>query len=77
MSTTPTPMPAWKVTGQLPISGTDEHGKSGMGVDVSFETAAGHRGHVFVLDGDYRADRVRQLLAAKAAEADAIGGLTG
>lgn len=69
---------AWTVTGQLPTTRIPEGGtRFVQGVEISFVTAAGHTGTVFVPDAIYTVDAVRAAIAQKAALLDAVGNLTG
>lgn len=79
MADTPNPAhaPAWRVTGQQTATRADPAGRFVHGVVVSFTTAAGHSGEVFAPDAVYTPDRVRAMVAAAAAQMDAIGSLQG
>lgn len=68
---------SWNVTGQREDFRADENGDYGNGIVVSFMTNKGNRGSVFVPMKDYQPQRVRELVAAKAAQMDAVSDLTG
>jgi hypothetical protein len=69
--------PAWTITNQMETSDLGPSGSYVSGVKVSFRTASGATGSVFVAQADYTTERVRAAVAAKAAVADEIAGLTG
>jgi hypothetical protein len=47
------------------------------GVVITFRTAGGHTGSVFVPDNQYTLDVVRAAVALRAASMDAVGALRG
>lgn len=69
--------PAWEVTAQVQTTDLGPAGAYVDGVRISFRTAAGALGTVFVANGDYTVERVRSLIAERAAVMDAVHGLTG
>lgn len=68
--------PAWAVTAQREAMEPDATGAYVAGYVVSFTTAAGHPGSVFVPMRDYTVEKVRALIAARAVTIDAVGELT-
>lgn len=71
------PPPAWRVTGQQETMDLSAGGTYVAGVKVSFQTTRGTLGSVFVPSDQYAPERVRQLVAERAAAIDAVDGLTG
>jgi hypothetical protein len=69
--------PAWTVTNQMETSDLGPAGTFVSGVKVSFRTASGATGSVFVPQADYNVDKVKALIDAKAATAEGIAGLQG
>lgn len=69
--------PTWSVTGQVEDFGPDDSGSYVAGVKVSFRTASGATGSVFIPASQYSVDRARAVISAKAAEAEAIQNLSG
>lgn len=69
--------PAWTVTAQVEEFQPNDRGQYVPGVTVSFRTAAGHNGSVFVPRTEYNPERARALIAERAATMDAIGALRG
>lgn len=68
---------SWRVTGQTERTRVGDDGSLVSGVQVSYQTGAGHAGTVFVPDALYgNTDYVRQQIAAAAAQSDAIGALS-
>lgn len=70
-------IPAWVITNQTETNDVGPDGQYVSGVRVMFRTATGVVGSVFVPHTDYRPDRVRQLVGAKAEIADAIAAMQG
>lgn len=58
--------PTWTVTGQVEDFGPDAIGNYVSGVKVSFRTANGAQGSVFIPAAEYSVDRARQLIGAAA-----------
>lgn len=69
--------PAWQITSQLEQTGQDANGRYVEGVKVSFTTAAGLMGSVFVPNTLYNAASVRQLVAQRVAQMSEVHGLNG
>ena len=67
----------WTVTAQHEDTQVLANGKVAHGVVVTFATAGGHTGTVFIPDADYTPDKARGLIAARAALMDTIGKLAG
>lgn len=63
------------VTGQMPTTQL-AGGRFVKGVEVSFVTAKGNTGSVFLPDDQYTPDAVRAAIAERAALMDAVSGLT-
>ncbi len=74
---TPTPTPAWTITGQMERTMATEGGGLVAGVMVMFRSAAGHAGSVFLPDARYNVDNVRAAISERVALLDAVGSLTG
>ena len=70
-------MPAWTVTGQLETTDMGPDGRFTAGVVVTFRTAAGLTGTVFVPKDAYTATNVREAIAARAAVMAEVGELQG
>lgn len=70
-------VPAWRIMSQQATMRPGSNASIVRGVDVIFVTKDGHEGTVFVPDAAYNADKVRELVSAKAQQLDAIGKLTG
>ena len=68
--------PAYEVIGQRPDFAQSDAGGFVQGVTITYRTAAGHTGQVFVADTAYNVASVQKLLSARAAEMDAVGRLT-
>lgn len=71
------PSPTWKVTDQIPGPGVDADGVPGEGVTVIYQRADGTMGRVFVLNQNYRSDKVRAAILAHYNTAADIAGMTG
>lgn len=69
--------PAWTVTGQIEEFQPNDRGQYVPGVTVSFRTAAGHQGSVFVPRTEYNERRALELISAAASTMDAVGALQG
>ena len=70
--------PPWEVIGQAEdYAQVNGEGPFTQGVVVTFRTAAGVQGSVFVPRADYSEDRVRELIHARASVANAIAAMTG
>lgn len=70
------PMPTFTVTGQRPDYGPGPAGTFVPGVVVSFETANGHPGQVFIPEAGYTVEAARKAIAARAAVVEGIAALT-
>jgi hypothetical protein len=73
----PADITAWHVTGQNEQTQVEAGGNPVRGVQVYYQTAAGHTGSVFVPYAQYTTDNVRSLIGTAAAQMDAVGMLTG
>lgn len=69
--------PAWVITAQVQTTDLGPSNAYVEGVKVTFRTAAGAIGAVFVPHTDYTAARVRQLVGDRAAVMDEVAGLQG
>lgn len=69
--------PAWTVTGQQETVGQTAGGAFVEGVRVTFRTADGSVGSVFVPRSEYLADNVQKLIQAQAATMAEIAGMQG
>jgi hypothetical protein len=69
--------PTWSVTGQVEDFGADDTGTYVTGVRVSFRTASGATGSVFIPGHQYTVDQVRALVGQRAAAAEAVQNLSG
>lgn len=67
---------SWKVTGQLETTRVQQTGPPVQGMQVFYQTGKGHSGSVFVPQSQYNAHNVRALVAAAAANMDAVGMLS-
>ena len=70
-------VPAWVVTQQTETSDIGPDGTYVAGVKVTFRTALGVVGSVFVPHRDYTVDTVARLVGERAASMDAVAGLAG
>jgi hypothetical protein len=68
--------PAWRITAQMQTTQL-WGGRFVRGVEISFVTAAGHSGTVFVPEDSFNPDAVAKAVGDKAALMDSIGNLTG
>jgi hypothetical protein len=66
----------WRINAQMQTTQL-WGGRFVRGVEVSFVSAAGHSGTVFVPEDQYTPDAVKAAVSAKAALMDQIGTLTG
>ena len=71
------PGPSWWVVSNRQTQGQSRTGQFVNGVEVTFSTAAGNTGTVFLADTDYSADNVAAAVAAKAALMDGVLQLKG
>ena len=69
--------PAWTITEQREDYRQLPSGQFGMGVVVTFRTAGGVTGTVFVPQDQYTVEQVKSLVGPRAAAMDAVAGLTG
>lgn len=69
--------PAWEVTQQTESTDIGPTGAYVPGVRVTFRTASGAVGSVFVPHTDYTVDRVRAAITARAAVIEGVAGLQG
>lgn len=73
----PSSTPAWTITAQREDFQPGPNGQLTSGVVVSFMTALGATGSVFVPHASYSVDTVRAQIDARAKTMDAVQGLTG
>lgn len=69
--------PTWTIVGQAEDFRQDERGNFVQGFVVTFRTASGATGTVFVPADRYTVDEVRQRVSAMAQTVQAVAGLTG
>jgi hypothetical protein len=69
--------PSWQVTQQSETSDIGPEGTYVAGVKVTFRTARGVVGSVFVPSKDYTIDTVQRMVSERAAVVDAVAGLAG
>lgn len=69
--------PAWTITAQVQSTDMGPANAYVDGVRVTFQTAAGAIGSLFIPNTEYTVERVRSLVAARAAVMDQVAGLTG
>jgi len=69
--------PAWVVTQQTEATDVGPTGAYVSGVRVTFRTASGAVGSVFVAHTDYTVDQVRKAITARAAVIEGVAGLQG
>ena len=71
----------WEVKGQLMGQGIGPNGGYTKGMSVQFVTGLGHGGEIFLTDAEYNApnaiDLIRERVADKAAQMDAVASLKG
>lgn len=68
---------AWVVTNQREDWQLDAQNQGAHGMVVTFETASGAIGSVFVPKAEYSLEKVRQLVAEKAATMNQVSELRG
>ncbi len=73
----PMTTPAWEITGQAEQIKPTPDGRVTSGVTVTFRTAAGNTGTVFIPDAQYSPAAVAQAVGQRAAAMDAVSGLKG
>jgi hypothetical protein len=73
----PSAQPQWEVIGQREEIRVGPSGQLVHGVVVQFRTASGAVGTVFVPETAYTVEEVRRIVAAKAAEVEAVARLKG
>lgn len=72
-----TPAPAWWVTSQSSATQLGLGGKFEQGYNVTFSTAQGHNGTVFVPNSQYQnPELAKQVIGNAAAALDTVGSLT-
>lgn len=69
--------PTWTVVGQTEDFGANAAGQYVPGVRVSFRTASGATGSVFIPAAEYTVDRAREVIAQQAVAMEAVSGLQG
>lgn len=69
--------PAWTITTQVETFDVGPTGTFVQGIRVGFRTVTGAIGSVFLPSDQYTVERVRSLVAARAAAMDATAALTG
>lgn len=69
--------PAWEVTAQREDYQVGQNGQLTQGMVVTFRTRSGAVGSVFVEQAQYTPEKVRQVVAAKAGDMEAVQGMTG
>jgi hypothetical protein len=69
--------PSWEVTGQTEAYGLNSTGHYVHGVNVTFRTAQGITGTVFLSDAEYSSATAKERVSAQAAEVIAVSQLTG
>lgn len=69
--------PAWVITQQVETTDLGPDGIYTGGVRVTFRTASGTLGSVFVPHAAYTVEKVRAAVAERAATLDAVAGLQG
>lgn len=67
----------WKVTGQQQTTGLDESGRATQGVTVSYLTASGVSGSVFVPLTRYTPENVKAEIMDRVARHNAVDALQG
>lgn len=73
----PSGAPAWSIVSQREDFQAGPNGQLAAGVVVTFTTASGVTGSVFVPNADYTVDRVRQAIANRAQAMESVQKLTG
>lgn len=61
------------ITGQTASSGIGSDGQPGNGYNISFRTAQGYVGRVFVRADQFTPQKVQELVAEQARMLDAVG----
>lgn len=69
--------PTWSVTAQVPTTDIGPAGAYVDGVRVTFRTASGAVGQIFVPHSDYTVERVRTMIAERAAVLEGVAALEG
>lgn len=69
--------PAWEVIGQVPDVGANDQGVFVQGVTVTYRTASGVVGKVFVPQSQFTADQVRAIVTERAGHSEAVAQLKG
>lgn len=69
--------PAWEIIGQREDFRPGPTGAFVPGIVVTFRTATGATGSVFVSHAEYSVERVRQAVATRAAAMDDVAALHG
>lgn len=69
--------PAWEVTAQREDFQVGSNGQLSQGMVVTFRTRSGAVGSVFVETAQYTPEKVRQVVAAKAVDMEAVQGMQG
>lgn len=69
--------PAWQVTQQQEVTDLGPSGAYVAGVKVTFRTAAGAVGSVFLPHDAYGVEQVRKAISERAATLDAVARLQG
>ena len=73
----PAGAPAWTVTGQQETTDQDVSGRYVRGIRVSFRTAAGIDGSVFLPDARFSAAAARAAIAEKVSRMTSVADLVG
>ena len=71
------PQTGWSIVSQLETVAAGPNQQITTGKKVTFQTADGNIGSVFIPDAMYKPDNVRAQIMAAAANMDAIGKMTG
>lgn len=72
---TPTPASTWQVTSQSPTTRVGPTNNVEDGYDIAFVTGLGQSGTVFVPNARYTPAYVKQAIAERAAQVDAVAQL--
>lgn len=73
--TNPADQPTWRVDSQSPTTRVSPTGQVEDGYDIAFTTGLGQPGTVFVANARYTPANVKAVIAARAAQIDAIATL--
>lgn len=73
----PAAQPSWTITGQVEQLKPTPDGKVTQGVAITFRTAAGNVGTVFVPDAQYSPSAVAAAVSSRAMAMDAVSNLQG